>query len=317
MDARKWSWLAIAVLTCELASERRSVAESTDAALFTPPPAARAIASDSGRLFHQANWYSRAVVARQYLDLPQSYWALRNGLFPNTCAAWGVRTVLEPDIDATNLLPTADFVDAMWRVKAAGRQDWVEAFAAMSNAEVRAVYRPFEEAVRRAAANPRAIEPIGFLRLPKSPRYAFADQIATCRSADEFIRLLSTGSWSRRVAFIDAPPFVPAAGEVIVVRERSNDVELHVRAAGDAFLLCSVTRHRYWQATIDGQPAPLIPANVAYQGLRMAAGPHVVHLTYCNPLILPCAAISMATLLSLLALAAYDSRRDRPQRGPR
>jgi hypothetical protein len=317
LEARKWSWLAIAALTCDLALQRRSVAESTDAALFTPPPAARAIASDSGRLFHQANWYSRAVVARQYLDLPQSYWALRNGLFPNTCAAWGVQTVLEPDIDATNLLPTPDFVDAMWRVKAAGKKDWVETFAAMSNAEMRAVYRPFEEAVRRAADHPRAIEPIGFLRLPKSPRYAFADQMATCRNAQDLVRLLSTGNWSRRVAFIDAPPFAPAPGEVTVVHERSNDIELNVRAEGQGFLLCSITRHRYWQATIDGLPAPLVTANVAYQGLHVSTGAHVVRLTYRNPLIVPCAVISIASLLSLLALAAYDLRRDRSQRGPR
>jgi hypothetical protein len=324
-DLRKWSWLAILVLTFDLAIERLAVAESIDGTLFTPPPAARLVAGDSSRLFHQADWYGAAVVARRYFDLPDAPWVYRNGLFPNYGVAWGVHTVMDRDIDATNLLPATDFVEAMWQVKARGRKDWIETFAAMSNAEVRAVYRPFDEAVARAGDDLRKIEPIGFLPLPKSPRYAFADQLVGCRDVRQFVELLTakhatqpptqlTTQWSHRVAFIDAPLFAPAPGQVLAVRERSNEVTLNVRAAGPAFLVCSITRHRYWQATIDGVPAPLVPTNVAWQGLRIAAGTHVVRLVYRNPLIAPCSIVSIASLLLLIALAAYDLHRDRSER---
>src|SRR5258706_14074341 len=70
-DLRKWSWVAIGVLTLELANERRAVAESIDGRLFTtPPPAARSIAGETSRLFHKPDWYGAAVVSSRQLNLP-------------------------------------------------------------------------------------------------------------------------------------------------------------------------------------------------------------------------------------------------------
>ena len=47
----------------------------------------------------------------------------------------------------------------------------------------------------------------------------------------------------------------------------------------------SVSYHRYWGATIDGRPARIVPANLAYQALVVPAGQHRVRLRYHNPLI--------------------------------
>jgi uncharacterized membrane protein YfhO len=61
----------------------------------------------------------------------------------------------------------------------------------------------------------------------------------------------------------------------------------------------SVTAHRYWSATIDGRPAPLVLTNVAYQGLVVPAGDHVIEMRYRNPMIWVGAAITMLALIAL------------------
>ena len=70
-----------------------------------------------------------------------------------------------------------------------------------------------------------------------------------------------------------------------------------------AFLAASVTGHRYWSATIDGQPAPLIATNLAYQGLVVPAGTHTIAMRYRNPLIPIGGAISLMTVLALAGAA--------------
>jgi uncharacterized membrane protein YfhO len=68
-------------------------------------------------------------------------------------------------------------------------------------------------------------------------------------------------------------------------------------------LVASVTGHRCWSATIDGQPAPLIATNLAYQGLVVPAGTHTIAMRYRNPLIPIGAAISLLTLIASAAAA--------------
>jgi uncharacterized membrane protein YfhO len=83
------------------------------------------------------------------------------------------------------------------------------------------------------------------------------------------------------------------------VREWANGARIDVAAAGRAFLVMSVTPHKYWRITIDGKPAQSMVTNIGYQGVVVPAGRHVVEMRYRNPLIAIGAAISAATLLAL------------------
>jgi uncharacterized membrane protein YfhO len=73
-----------------------------------------------------------------------------------------------------------------------------------------------------------------------------------------------------------------------------------VESEGNAFLVMSITAHKYWSVTIDGNEAPNILTNLGYQGVAVPPGRHVVELRYRNPLIAIGAAISLATLLALV-----------------
>ena len=109
--------------------------------------------------------------------------------------------------------------------------------------------------------------------IPPSPRYAFAE-----------------------------------GGEVRPVDERDNTIRLTTRNSAAGRLVISVTAHKYWRATIDGRPATLLPANVAYQALDVPAGTHTIELRYRNPLILTGAVITLLTLLALIVVQLVRGR---------
>jgi len=150
--------------------------------------------------------------------------------------------------------------------------------------------------IRATSASPAEVV------LENDPRYAFADRVVRDAPIDVH-RGMET------VASADIEPFAPARGEILDVRETPNAARIAVRAAGRAFLVMSVTAHRYWSATLDGKPAPLILTNVAYQGIVVPAGEHVIEMRYRNPMIGIGAAI---TLLALLTMA-IGVRASRPR----
>ena len=94
------------------------------------------------------------------------------------------------------------------------------------------------------------------------------------------------------------------------VVETANTATIDVEAPQPALLVAAVTRHKYWQATLDGNATGLLPANVAYQAVRVPAGKHRVVMRYRNPLVLYSGIVS---LLAAIAATATILRRPRPR----
>jgi uncharacterized membrane protein YfhO len=59
---------------------------------------------------------------------------------------------------------------------------------------------------------------------------------------------------------------------------RTADVE--VEANETSLVVVAQTYYHNWHATIDGQPAPLLRANVAFQAVQVPAGTHRLHFFY-------------------------------------
>ena len=152
-------------------------------------------------------------------------------------------------------------------------------------------------------------QPIQFIEAAHQPRYYFADQMLAISNRRDFVQQLSTGTFSPSVAFVTAPAFVPARGVVHSWRETANTATLDVESiAGKGFLVMSVTPHKYWRITIDGQPVAAVPTNIGYQGVPVPAGRHHVEMVYRNPLAAGGAKVSIAAAV-LLLLAAFVSQR--------
>ena len=280
---------------------------------FTEPPEVlKTLHPDQARyrVFHEADWYGGDQVARKYFSTGSAvYWVVRNGLLPMTPAGHGVRTVIERDYDKTALVPTIDFTDSVWDVKRAGKADWWQPFMAMSNAWYRGIHRDFDEEKKRVNGDFRRSTPIRFLEGKRYPRYYFADQIVQIAGRKDFVNKLKSESFSDRVAFIERPSFVPGSGKVVGLRERANSAVIDVVADGRAFLVMSVTPHKYWRVTIDAREVRPVVTNIGYQGVEIPAGRHRVTMQYSNDMIDIGAPVSAITAALLIVAAVFGRRR--------
>ena len=236
---------------------------------------------------------------------PHAYVLLRNALPGRSPATYGIRTVMEIDFDLTSLTVTDDFQRAAWDLRKAVPRDWLSHVAAMSNIHYISLFRPIAEESARAGGDLRYIRAIRFVQGGPNPRYYFAPRIVPASTREEFVQKVASGLYPKQAAYIDAPAFAPAGGQVLQWRETANTARIDVQSAGEAFLVMSVTAHKYWTTAIDGVEVPSITTNRTYQGIVVPKGRHVVTMRYRNPLIAAGAAISLAALLAL----AFASRR--------
>jgi hypothetical protein len=226
-----------------------------------------------------------------------------------TPVGYGVQLVMERDYDKTALLPTIDFTDSVWDVKRSGRKDWWRPVMTMSNAWYRAQYRPYKEERKRVGGRMEVSQPLDFVKETEAPRYYFAEEIVTIRDRHEFVRKLSHERHSDRAAFIGGPAFKPARGIVRSVTETANTATLEVESFGRAFLVMSVTPHKYWTVTIDGRKTTPQITNIGYQGVVVPPGRHRVEMRYRNTTVVLGAKISIASSVLLLGAAFVRPRR--------
>jgi len=263
---RRPLWLALlgALVLFDLGNVVPEVAPRMPRAYFdeTPPLAAEFKARHRDcRLLHVAAWQAAGPYATQRADL---YWLHRNALYPRMPASWAIATVVEPDLENASLLPTADFVDAVWALSQKDPQ-WLESVAAAANVCAVALFQDPKTAF--AEKDPTRVQPVRLLHLPPAPRYSL----------------------------------MPArAGTVRRVSETPNTARIEVETTGRALLAMSVTPHKYWRVTVDGRPAASVPSNLGFQGVALEAGRHVVEMRYRNPLFAIGGAISLLTLFALL-----------------
>lgn len=311
MPRRFWLALMAIFTLLDLAPLLPQLTPRIPSAYYRQPPAAERqfpAKRNAFRIFHYADWFRMGDDVRPYRTVhPDSYWRLQNELFPMVPAAYGLRTVMEIDYDFTSLQCSADFTRAMWAISAQRPRDWMRQVAAMSNVWYVGVFERPAVAIAKAGGRMRDLQPVRFLQGPHPPRYSFAGGLAPITGFDDFVAKVASGRYPETVAFVSgvAPEavFQPAPGIVREWREWNNGALLDVEASGRAFLVMSVTAHKYWRITIDGQEVPAVITNLAYQGVVVPPGHHIVEMRYRNPLIPAGAAISLVTMLSLALIA--------------
>lgn len=95
----------------------------------------------------------------------------------------------------------------------------------------------------------------------------------------------------------DARP-EPAPGDVEWLRRTANRVELSVRAPAGGWLVVAQTYFPGWRATVDGHPAVIERAQLAFQAVAVQPGTHVVELEFAP------VHIGLAFAVSLVGFAA-------------
>ena len=308
--------LLAATALIDLGTRVTSTMPRTTADYYTPPPAARALAASAEpvRIYSHADWQRREKPETS-LPFGLRRWILRNGILPSSEMTWGFEGILDIDVTSTNLLPTTRFDRLFHAALTHGRGDRLPLLLQMMGASHVATLKPYDPAIVSDPTRFDQIEPVAFIPTRNAGRFYFADRMIRGFDENDAGRtLFSSENLSPRTAFSDVD-ISPAAGHVVTTRVTANTIDADVETTGRAFLVLAMTRHKYWSATIDGSPAVLHPANVAFQGLIIEQGRHHVELRYKNPVVIACGWISIAALL--LTLFAALRSKGSPSLSPR
>jgi hypothetical protein len=263
-----------------------------------PAPARQITERNRYRLFNKASWQEfdlDPVAVPHFLEAAESDRVMRDAMFRFLPAAYGIRGVLERDLDQTALLTSAAYTDAARDVKKR-TGDWHPFFLESANVRWVSEFLPLHEAKR--VGLPIAVRDIG-----AHPRYWFASRLLPARDAAEVADHIVTSETRQGDAFVDGEAFVPAAARVSRVVETPSRVRIEVQSEGRAFLVAAVTAHKYWHASLDEGATPIVITNLGFQGVVVPAGRHLIELRYHNPRIIPALIVSAIALALAVAFA--------------
>jgi hypothetical protein len=105
------------------------------------------------------------------------------------------------------------------------------------------------------------------------------------------------------------------AASAMYVAEGDQAATVRVETPAAAVVLVRNVWDPHWHATVDGRPAPVIPADSVVQAVPVPAGNHTIRLTYDDPTIGLGALASGVALAGLFGAAAVLRRRDRHRAG--
>lgn len=101
------------------------------------------------------------------------------------------------------------------------------------------------------------------------------------------------------------------------LRDDPLDEEMTVTLDQPGLLVVADSYDLNWGVQVDGEPRAILPANVMFRGVALAAGSHDVHFSYSTRMVATGAMVSGATLLLVLAIALVHHlpRSGRPRAG--
>ena len=91
-------------------------------------------------------------------------------------------------------------------------------------------------------------------------------------------------------------------GAVRTLRYDSLEAQLEVESPTPAYLVTSETNYPGWRAYVDGNPQPIFTTNVAFRGLAVPAGRHIVTMRFRPAILWRGAALSFVSWAGLAAL---------------
>jgi hypothetical protein len=125
------------------------------------------------------------------------------------------------------------------------------------------------------------------------PRAYFVTQVYRARDDAEAMARLTSPDFDSRLEVIimggeiealrqnqDVAEAEEKVGAVTVVEQGPNGVLLRVEAPTSGFVVLTDTFYPGWQATLDGQPVQIWPANLAFRAVAVEAGSHEIIFSY-------------------------------------
>ncbi len=298
-----WAWAVVAWVALDLGVSHAGWTPTVDARWYRPRPA-----TPSGRVYFPAQdeYAFKFTDFFRFKDLrPARPWDdLRALGLPNVRLLDGARTL--NNFDPMRPGTFDRLLGALDDAPPGARERMLDRLAVVAE-------------VRRA---PRAAR--GYRVVPRQPQglvqwYPAAEVVTTDAAAWQALwRRASLGgpAWDARITVLAAPlsgPAYPAptslpdpapADRVALTWDTPTptQVRIHVQTPGAGWLLIAQQAYPGWHATVDGRATPLYRAEYALLALPLAAGEHVVTLTYRAPGWPGTALLALVTLVGAVAV---------------
>jgi hypothetical protein len=180
--------------------------------------------------------------------------------------------------------------------------------------------RSSEPAEEGAGWQPAPGRPV--FRRPKDPRAYLATAVKRVSHWREAVDAMASGHDFHRVALVESDTGLPssadAAGDDTATAEmtsfRPERVVLETEASAPALLVLAEAWYPGWTATVDGVPAPCIPANAWMRAVPVPAGRHEVALRFRSRWLGPGALLSLLAATALAILVGWERRQHHPVR---
>lgn len=148
---------------------------------------------------------------------------------------------------------------------------------------------------------------------PHRPWASFASAVTPAASEEEAYQRLAASIWSGAsdVVIEGAPPASAAPGRVLAAARGAEVLRIEAETAGDGVLVVNDAHWPGWTATLDGQPVPILRADVLVRAVAWPAGRHVLEMRYEPPEVRLGMAVSgaaAAVLLAWLGIALFRAR---------
>jgi hypothetical protein len=241
--------------------------------------------------------------------------ALRSVLFPTVAGSWNLFTAYPTDALGLYAPPLGLLTNALREIEGTplhGR------FLRLGAAEyVVALHRQGFEALVPVATLPTAfVEPLLVFRVPDPLPRTYA--VGSARRVDGLVaelRALAEPTFDPAREIVlpagapASPPSASFTGQSRIVEFRPDRIRLEADLSAPGFVVLVDAHDPGWRATIDGRPAGVLRANVAFRAVDVPAGRHVIEYLYRPRSVTAGLAISGAALLAALAVAIVEMRR--------
>jgi hypothetical protein len=157
-----------------------------------------------------------------------------------------------------------------------------------------------------------------FENLAVLPRFFLVHDVVSVKTLAEAREMIGAGQIDfRKTAIADRPVIVaPAAGltepeTVQVLDYQPDSLSLRVRSAGTSLLVLSENYYPGWKAWVDEAPARVERVNIAFRGVLVPDGAHLLRMEF-SPSILPLSlAITVTTAIGLALMVWAGTQRQR------
>jgi len=276
MRRAEWAAVLPLLVLADLLGAHLVDAPTVDPRYWTEPPqTVGRLKSDPGliRVFAMAE---KAAGEPGYASHPVDFLAVRDTLAWSLPPVWGVPSARgETPMIAQRVL---DYVENVW--VGLGRLDIEGVSHVVTGRSLKGKIIPVGSEPAGAAFIHRNVKVLARARLAGLPVYA-EDQ----RSAVAALQRLTLASQLRDHLVVEDPshPLLADAtvsGTARIVEDLPERVVIEADAATPAYLVLSDTFDPGWSAIVDGRPAPIRPAYVAFRAVFLRAGKHTVVFTY-------------------------------------